>query len=174
MLGLGLIFANAGGAYATSIVTLRPHDPEQACFAIKDVVSEMTGKKRQSNLWPLYYDDKFGVVEYHERDAFIKSMNASEGKPDKSAIVVTNVWPVGKRDNKSAKALYVVGLERYKWLPERESSFDPMNIEPEGYEFVPSYWLAEFSENRVVQFREGFHFFDFIDYDKRLKGCGNG
>jgi hypothetical protein len=99
-------------------------------------------------------------------------MTSSEGRLDKSPIQLTFVWPVRKPKDNNTRALYVIGLERDQWHNERESSFDLMHIEPEGFDVTPSYWLVEFSENRIVTMREGFIFFDFIDYNRRLKGCG--
>ena len=99
-------------------------------------------------------------------------MTSSEGRQDKSPVELTFVWPVGNGKGNKSRSLYVIGLQRDKWHNEREAYFDPMHTEPEGFELTPSYWLVEFSENRIVALREGFIFFDFIDYDKRLKGCG--
>lgn len=163
-----------GGANATSWVAIPPHDPRQACAAIEAAVAEMTGRKEPSNLWPLYYSDDFGHVEYGERPAFVRGMTTSEGKPDKAPIRITAVWPVGKRKPKDAKALYVVGLLRDRWFPEREGSFDPMQTEPAGYQIDSSYWLAVFSGNQIAELREGRYYFDLVDYEKRLKGCGRG
>lgn len=164
----------ATGANATSWATIPPHDPSKACKAIEAAVAEMTGRKAQSNLWPLYYSDEFGHVEFGERPAFIRSMTTAEGKPDKAPIDITMVWPVGKRTAKDAKALYVVGLQRDRWFPEREGSFDPMQTEPAGYQIDTSYWLAAFSGDQLVELREGRYYFDLLDYGKRLKGCGRG
>ena len=176
MLLLGFLLISGGSAVATATtwVASRPHNPAHACAAIEGVIAEMTGKKADDDFLPFYFNDEFGLVGHDEREAFFRSMITSEGKSDQSAIVITNVWPVGKREDKDAKALYVVGLQRDQWLPERENIIDPMQMEPEGYTPVPSYWLAEFAENRVISFREGYHFFDFVDYDKRLTGCANG
>ena len=157
---------------ATSIVALRPHDPAWACPAIETAVAEMTGQKPRAEPWPIYYSDKFGTVEYDEQTAFVKSMTSSEGRPDRSPIQLTFVWPVGKQKDDKSRALYVISLERDKWHKEREMSLDPMQTEPEGFDFTPSYWLVEFSENHIVTMREGSIFFEFVDYDKRLKGCG--
>lgn len=168
--GLGL--ATSVHVAATTFVALRPHDPDRACFAIQTAVAEMTGQKARDSLWPIIYSEEFGTVEYDEYADFVKSMTASEGRADKSPIQLNTVWPVGKRKDNKARALYVVGLQRDQWHNERASSFDPMQTEPEGFEPTPSYWLVEFSENRIVTMHEGFVFFDFIDYDKQLKGCG--
>jgi hypothetical protein len=167
-----LSVATSGQVEATSIVSLRPHDPARACPAIEAAVAEMTGQKPRAEPWPIYYSEKFGIVEYDEQADFIKSMTSSKGRLDKSPVQLTFVWPVGKRKDNNTRALYVIGLERDQWHNERESSFDLMQIEPEGFELTPSYWLVEFSENRIVTMRQGFIFFDFIDYNKRLKGCG--
>ncbi|TFI56943.1 hypothetical protein E2493_17615 [Sphingomonas parva] len=134
----------------------------------------MTGKKPQSDVLPLFYTDEFGFVEYKERSAFIRSMTSAEGKPDESPIIVTMVWPVGKHKAGDAKALYIVGLQRHRWYPEREGSLDPMQIEPAGYQVETDYWLAAFSGNQIVELREGRYYFDLLDYDKRLEGCGRG
>lgn len=157
---------------ATSLVAPRPHDPDRACLAIENVIAEMTGQMPPTSLWPIYYSDEFGTVEYNEQAAFVKSMTSSEGRQDKAPIELSSVWPVGKRKDDKARALYVIGLERNKWHNEREAAFDPMQMEPEGFYPTPSYWLVEFSENRIVTMREGWVFFDFIDHNKRLQGCG--
>ena len=47
-------------------------------------------------------------------------MTFSEGHKDKSLIQLTYAWPVGKRSDDKARALYVIGLERDKWHNERE------------------------------------------------------
>jgi hypothetical protein len=175
--GLGLTLsilgvATSGQAAATSFAALRPHDPAQACLVIETVVAEMTSQELQASLWPIYYSETFGIVEYEERAAFVKSMTSSDDRLDKSPIQLDNVWPVGKRKDDKAAALYVIRLERVQWHKERESSFDPMQIEPEGFESTPSCWLVEFSENRIVTMREGFVFLDFVDFETRLEGCG--
>ncbi|MEO6360950.1 MAG: hypothetical protein ABIO43_10310 [Sphingomicrobium sp.] len=167
-----LLFSTEGTA--TSWVKIPPHKPSEACEAIEAAVAEMTGKKPQSSLWPLYYSDDFGHVESGERPAFIRSMTTAEGRRDNAPIQITMVWPVGKRKASDAKALYVVGLERDKWYPEREGSFDPMQTEPAGYQIDNSYWLVAFSADRIIEVREGRYYFDLLEYDKRLKGCGRG
>jgi len=53
-----------GAAHATSLAAIPPHDRAKACQAIEVAVEEMTGKKAQSNLFPLYFSDDFGHVEY--------------------------------------------------------------------------------------------------------------
>lgn len=161
-------------ANATSSGIIRPHDASKACVAIEAAVAEMTGRSAGSDLWPLYYNDEFGHVEYGERPAFIRSMTNSEGKPDKAPVAITMVWPVGKRKPKGARALYIVGLQRDRWFPERQGTFDPMQIEPAGYEMDTSYWLAVFVGDRLLEFREGRYYFDLLEYEKRLKGCGRG
>lgn len=173
--GLTLLLSNmftSGQAAATSFYSLQPHDPSRACVVIEAAVAEMTSQKPRAELWPIYFSDKFGTVEYDEHPAFVKSMTTSEGRQDKSPIQLTFVWPVGKRKDDKSRALYVIRLQRDKWHNEREASFDPMQTEPEGFDLTPSYWLVEFSENRIVTMREGFIFFEFIDYDRRLSGCG--
>ena len=162
----------AGQVAATSIVALRPHNPARACPAIETAVAEMTGQKPRTEPWPIYYSDEFGTVEYDEHIAFVKSMTTSERRPDRSPIQLTFAWPVGKQEDDKSRALYVISLHRDKWHKEREVSFDPMQTEPEGFDFAPSYWLVEFSENRIVTMREGIIFFEFVDYGKQLKGCG--
>lgn len=164
--------AFSGHVEATSFVALKPHDPARACLAIETAVAEMTGQKPRAGLWPIYYTDRLGTVEYDEHAAFVKKMTSSEGRQDKSPIQLTDVWPVGEQKDSKTRALYVIGLQRDQWHDEREASFDPMETEPEGFDLTPSYWLVEFSENRIVTIREGFVFFDFTDYDKRLERCG--
>lgn len=163
------IVASAAGA--TSWGTIPPHEPSRACEAIVSAVDGMTGARPRSDLWPLYYSDEFGHVEYAEREAFIRSMTMSEGRPDNAPVTITGVWPVGKREAKDAKALYVVGLQRDKWYPEREGTFDPMQIEAAGYQIETTYWLAAFSGDRISEMREGRYYLDLLDYDRRLKGC---
>ena len=168
------VCAIVGSAHATSFVKLRPHESANACPALIDVVKAMTGKRSKDSLYPLFYSDEFGSVDYNETPAFVRSMTSAFGKPDNKPISITMVWPVGKRKNDDAKALYVVGLQRDKWHGEREGAFDPMQIESAGFSVETTYWLAEFSEDMVIAFREDPFAFDFIDYDVRLKGCGNG
>jgi len=167
-----LSVAVAGDVAATSIVSLRPHDLARACSAIEAAVAEMTGQRPQADPWPLYYSEKFGIVDYDEQKAFVTSMTSSEGRPDRSPIQLTFVWPVGKYKDDKTRALYVIGLQRDMWHQERETALDPMETEPAGFDLMPSYWLVEFSEHRIVTMREGYVFFNFVDYDKRLKGCG--
>ena len=162
----------ATGSNATSWVKIPPHDPSKACPTIQAAVAQMVGKK-PFDIWPLYYSDDFGHVEYKERAAFVRSMTSAHGKPDNKPLVITNVWPVGKRKKKDAKALYVIGLQRDQWFPEREGSFDPMQIEPEGYQVATSFWLVTFAGQNIVELREGRSFFEFIKYDRRLKGCSD-
>lgn len=162
------------GAGATSLGKIPPHNPELACSAIEAAVATMIGQREHSDVWPLYYSDDFGHVDYGERSAFVRSMTSAEGKADNTPIQITAVWPVGKREAKDAKALYIVGLQRDRWYPEREASFDPMQTEPAGYQIDATYWLAAFSGNRLIEFREGRYYFDLLNYDNRLKGCGRG
>lgn len=168
---LGIVGAQS--ASATSIAAIPPHDPGQACFLIADSVERMIGKAPMDTL-PLFYSDQFGHVDYFERAAFVASMTNSDGKPDRSPMKVKTVWPLGKSKPGNARALYLVGVERNQWHNEREGSFDPMVLEPEGYELTTGYWLFEFSGNSVLAVREGGSYFDFIDYEVRLDGCGNG
>jgi hypothetical protein len=161
---------------ATSIVAIRPHDPAHACPAIKEAIAQMTGQSPSPGYWPIFYTDKFGIVEYDELADFVASMTSSQGRADKSPIELSSVWPVARqtadKTPDKTRALYVIRLERNQWHNERESSFDPMHIEPEGFEPTPSYWLLEFAGDRIIEAREGFVFFNFVDYDKRLKACG--
>ena len=170
-LSIGLL--GAPTASATSIAAIPPHDPGQACFWIAGSIERMIGKAPMDTL-PLFYSDQFGHVDYDERAAFIASMTASDGKRDRSPLTVTTVWPVGKSKPGDTRVLYVVEVQRDQWHNEREGSFDPMVLEPEGYELTTGYWLFEFSGNAVRAVREGGSYFDFIDYDVRLEGCGNG
>lgn len=167
LLSLALL---ASASHATSWVKIPPHDPSRACPTIQAAVAQMVGKK-PFDIWPLYYNDEFGHVEYQERAAFVSSMTTAHGQPDKTPLRITMVWPVGKRKTKDPKALYVVGIQRYRWFPERQGSFDPMQIEPAGYEIDTSYWLVRFSGQNILEMREGHSFFEFIRYDRRLKGC---
>lgn len=161
----------AAAAGATSWVTIPPHAPSSACRAILSAVDEMTGRKPRSDLWPLFYSDQFGHVEYGEQEAFIRAMTTAEGKPDNSPLAVTGVWPVGKREPTDAKALYVVGLQRDRWFPEHENSFDPMQMEPAGFQIETSYWLVAFSGDRIIEMREGRYYFDLLDYSRALPDC---
>jgi len=160
-------------AQATSWVKIPPHDPSKACATIETAVAQMTGAKPDFDLWPLYFSDDFGHVEFGERAAFIRSMTSAHDKPDNKPLRITMVWPVGKRKAKDAKALYVIGLQRDRWFPEREGSFDPMQIEPAGYQIDTSYWLVTFSGQNILEVREGRSYFDFVKYDRRLKGCAD-
>jgi hypothetical protein len=56
-----LSVATSGQVEATSIVSLRPHDPARACLAIEAAVAEMTGQKPRAEPWPIYYSEKFGI-----------------------------------------------------------------------------------------------------------------
>jgi hypothetical protein len=160
-------------ASATSIAAIPPHDPGQACFWIAGSIEQMVGDAPMDTL-PLFYSDQFGHVDYDERAAFVASMTVSDGKPDRSPMKVTTVWPLGKSKPGDARALYLVGVERDQWHNERWGLYDPMVREPEGYELTRGYWLFEFSGNSVRAVREGGSYFDFINYDVRLEGCGNG
>lgn len=157
---------------ATSFFSLAPHEPARACTQIKASVAVMIGRKARSDQSPLFYSDEFGFVDYGEHAAFIQSMVSSRGRPDRSPIELTDVWTIEHHDTNKAKALYVIRLERDQWHDEREAFFDPMQTEPEGFDLTPSYWLVEFSENRVIAMREGFVFFNIVNDSRRLKRCG--
>ena len=168
---LGIVGAQS--ASATSIVKIPPHNPRKACFRIAESLERMIGKAPMDIL-PLFYTDQFGHVDYDERAAFIASMTASDGKRDRSPLTVTTVWPVGKSKPGDTRVLYVVEVQRDQWHNEREGSFDPMVLEPEGYEWTTGYWLFEFYGDSVQTVREGLSYVDFVDRDVRLEGCGNG
>ncbi len=154
---------------ALSIVAAKPHDPRYACGAINRVLKNIWDKK--FDVFPMFYTDKLGQVEWEERDQFNATFTSSEGKRDDRKPRISRLYKL--TDHKFGP-LYLVNIVRSAW---HEHSYEDDGMGGETAikdpRFYPeaSYWLVDFRSESVHRFREGFEFYQLGTEKNRMPDC---
>lgn len=170
---LGLLPAAA--AAASSITATRSHDPKLGCRAIEALVANLGRGRledpRGASFVPTFYSDRFGEVDKAEEAAFLHSLRHSEGRRDRRPIRLERVHAV---DPDKFRPIYLVVLERESWREirtETDGMFETHEIPDPRFVIETSHWLATFSSNDLMRFREAPEMYQLGDEANRLKGC---
>ena len=165
---------SASSVSATSVALARPHDPAQACAAVKELVADLNagqpyGGDRRS--FRMYFTDTLGFVEPDEVDEFSRSMRYSNGKKDRREM---EVEALHRLDVDGTDATYVVRLSRSSWELKRYEENGMLmldEIDDPHWAVNQTYWLVDFSSNEISRFREAFEIYSLTSQDNKVEGC---
>lgn len=169
----------AAAAPASSVTATRSHDQKLGCRAIEALVANLSRGRledpRGAAFVPTFYSDRFGEVEPAEEEAaFLHALRHSEGRRDRGAIRIERVHAVHPD---RFRPIYLVVLERESWREirtETDGMFETREIPDPRYATEASHWLATFSSNDLMRFREAPEMYQLGNEANALKGCGEG
>lgn len=144
-------------AEATSIAAPRPHDPLQACGAVRQLVADLNaGKPHGDGAWRprFYFTDAFGRVEPGELDAFARSLRESAGQPDRAPMRIVGLYRLGQKDSAGQ---YILLTEREHWqLKDYEDGpmLLPVEVDRPHWAVTNTTWLITFSGGEITHVRE--------------------
>jgi len=159
LLALALPLSGAS-VQATSVVSMRPHQPALARGAIEAffaLVDESDAEELRGRY--LIFTDDHGHVLGDELDAFLTRMNAPDGHADTAPIRVERIRRI--LDHRYTP-IYLVEIRRTRWHPEREDMMT-MSWDPAGYEEATETWLVHFQSDRILYAREAWQMWQLID-----------
>jgi hypothetical protein len=143
---------------ATSIAAIRAHDPQHARPAIERLVAAIDSndmeRLQRSGILPFVYTDALGMVEFDEQQAFLASMNGSDGREDRAPIKIIDFRPLISH---KFHPVYLVTLEREVWKLkdyETDGMLMPQEIDRPHWETDWTSWLITFRGSDISSIRE--------------------
>jgi hypothetical protein len=144
---------------ATSIVAIKKHDPKSARPAIERFVQAIDADdvatfNAASSFSVSVYSDELGEVETNEGEAFVRSMNYSEGEPDDAPIAIASIRPWVKHQ---FYPIYLVVLERELWRTKQygiDEMLEPVEIDRPHFETTMTTWIVAFRGDKLFSFRQ--------------------
>jgi hypothetical protein len=164
-------------AQALSIGRMPPHKSENACPLVAGLFRQIiAGKTEPQNSKKMSIDDlmlsamsggssffssglsiitdDLGKVSADEMPALTSSLSSNDGKPDSRPAKLEELRLIAKSEQ---DPLYIAVLSRDRWENFRYTDMDGMGqsetLSP-GYEEQRSFWIVQFSSNRIMTLRE--------------------